>query len=105
MAVLTPYQHIELDDNHVPMISGSNIKVVELVLDHLAYGWSPEELQYQHPYLTMGEIHSALAYYWDHQPEMDTDIEERMARVREMQQATFPSPFVTKLRTAKGVHD
>lgn len=102
MAVLTPYQHIELDDNQIPMISGSSMKVAELVLDHLAYGWSPEELQYQHPYLTMGEIHSALAYYWDHQRELDADIEKRMTRVRELQQSTPPSPFVARLRAEKG---
>lgn len=37
MAVLTPYQHIELNDAGVPMINGTTMKVVELALDHLAY--------------------------------------------------------------------
>ncbi len=50
----TRYEHIILNDAHVPMIAGTTLKVVELVLDHLAYGWSPEELHFQHPYLTMG---------------------------------------------------
>ncbi len=26
-----------------------------------SYGWSAEELQFQHPYLSLGQIHSALA--------------------------------------------
>jgi len=51
------------------------MKVVELVLDSQAYGWSPEELQFQHPYLTLGQIHSALAYYWDHQETLDQHID------------------------------
>jgi hypothetical protein len=29
------------------------------------------ELLEQHPQLTLGQIFSALAYYWDHQSEMD----------------------------------
>jgi uncharacterized protein (DUF433 family) len=42
------------------------MKVIELVREQDAYGWSPEELHFQHPYLSLGQIHSALAYYWDH---------------------------------------
>jgi hypothetical protein len=29
------------------------------------------ELLEQHPQLTLGQIFSALAFYWDHQSEMD----------------------------------
>jgi len=39
---------------------GTTLKVVELVLEQMAYGWSPEELHFQHPYLTLGQIYSAL---------------------------------------------
>ena len=55
----TRYEHIILSDKDVPTIAGTTMKVVELVLDHLAYGWSPEELKFQHPHLTMGQVHSA----------------------------------------------
>ena len=50
----TRYEHIILNDADVPMIAGTTMKVIELVLDHLAYGWSPEGLHFQHPNLTMG---------------------------------------------------
>ncbi len=53
----TRYEHIILDEARVPLIAGTRVKVIELVLDHLAYGWSPEELHFQHPHLTMGQIH------------------------------------------------
>ena len=46
MSVETRYEHIEINKNQVPMISGTSMKVVELVLAHLAYGWSPEELHF-----------------------------------------------------------
>ncbi len=74
------------------------MKFIELVLEKMAYGWSPEELYFQHPYLTLGQIHSALAYYWDHQEELDEDIERRLARVDQMQQTTNPTPLVARLK-------
>lgn len=53
------------------------MKVIELVREQQAYGWSPEELYVQHPYLSLAEIHSALAYYWDHKAELDQDMVRR----------------------------
>ena len=98
----TEYEHIVLNQDQVPTISGTNMKVTELILDHVAYGWSPEELHFQHSYLTMGQIHSALAYYWDHKPDIDRDIERRLQLVDQVQQATQPPPLVERLR-AKGL--
>ncbi len=57
------YEHITLNEDRVPGIAGTTMKVVELVVEQQAYGWSPEELDFQHPYPTLGQIHSALAYY------------------------------------------
>jgi uncharacterized protein (DUF433 family) len=53
----TSYEHIRLDDRGVPFIAGTTMKVVEVVMAQKAYGWSPEELHFQHPYLTMSQIH------------------------------------------------
>jgi hypothetical protein len=78
------------------------MKVVELVLDHKAYGWSPEELHFQHPHLTLGQIYSALAYYWDHQEELDQDIERRLQRVDQIQQGLKQTPLEARLK-AKGM--
>jgi hypothetical protein len=35
---------IELDDRGVAWIGGTKVKVTEVVLDKIAYGWSPEEI-------------------------------------------------------------
>jgi uncharacterized protein (DUF433 family) len=96
------YKHVVLNDKSVPIISGTNMKVIELVLERMAYGWSPEELHFQHPYLTLGQIHSALAYYWDHQEELDRDIDRRLEFVDQIQRTTEPSPLVARLK-AKGL--
>jgi len=75
---------IEIDDQGIPWISGANTKVVEVVLDKMAYGWSPEEMHRQHSHLSMAQIHAALSYYYEHQAEVDADIERRNRYVEEM---------------------
>lgn len=100
--IATQYEHIVLNEANVPIISGTNMKVVELVLEKMAYGWSAEELHFQHPYLTLGQIHSALAYYWDHQEELERDIERRLELVDQIQQAMEPPPLLARLK-AKGL--
>jgi len=97
----TRYEHIVLNEARVPMIAGTTMKVIELALDHLAYGWSPEELHFQHPHLSLGQIHSALAYYWDHRAELDEDIERRLQLVDQLQQ-TMPSTSLAERLKARG---
>ncbi len=102
LATKTRYEHIVLDEDKIAIIAGTNMKVIELVLDRTAYGWSPEELQFQHPYLTLGQIHSALAFYWDHQDELDHEIEKRLRQVEKVQKASRPSSLEARLK-AKGL--
>jgi uncharacterized protein (DUF433 family) len=94
----TAYEHVVLDEQGVALIEGTTMKVIELVLDTTTYGWSPEETQYQHPYLSLGQVHSALAYYWDHQEELDADIARRLVYVDELRQANPPSSLLARLR-------
>jgi uncharacterized protein (DUF433 family) len=96
--VETRYAHIVLEDTGVPHIAGTTMKVVELVTAHQAYGWGPEELAVNFPYLTRGQIYSALAYYWDHQAELDADIARRAALADELQRNAPPHPLLTRLR-------
>jgi uncharacterized protein (DUF433 family) len=98
MSTTTAHKYIELDANNVPIITGTTMKVIELVAGQLANGWSPEELHFQHPYLSMSQIHSALAYYWDHQSELDADIQRREQYAIQHQQSAGQSPLVQKLR-------
>jgi uncharacterized protein (DUF433 family) len=98
----TTYAHIVLDDSGIPYLADTNTKVIELVLDKVAYGWSAEELHLQHPRLTLGQIHSALAYYWDHQDELDADIQRRLEFVESVRKNSPATPLVVKLK-AKGL--
>ncbi len=100
--VETRYEHITLSDTAVPVITGTTMKVIELVQEYLAYGWSPEELHFQHPYLTLGQVYSALAYYWDHKEELDRDIERRLELVTRLRRSSRPSRLTARLE-AQGV--
>ncbi len=102
MLTQTGYEHVELDEKYGPVMSGTTMKVVEVALEHLAYGWSPEELKYQHPYLSLGQIYSALAYYYDHKEELDKDIERRLKQIDGFQ-AELPEPSLRKKLEAKGL--
>jgi hypothetical protein len=92
--ITTRYEHSVLGETQLPIITSTTMKVIELVLDHLAYGWSPAELHCQRPYLPMGQIPSALADYRDHKAELHLDIEQRLQFVDQVQQTTKPVPEV-----------
>ncbi len=95
----TRYEHIVLNEDDVPSIVGTTMKVVDLGVEQQAYGWSPEELHFQHPYLTLGQIYSALAYYRDHREELDRDIQRRFEHVTGLLRTSHPAPLAVRLKT------
>lgn len=97
----TRYEHVVLQDS-VPVIAGTTMKVTQLVAETMAYGWSPEELHFQHPHLSMGQIHSALAYYWDHAQDLDREIQRSLDLGDQIRQAAETSPLRSRLK-AKGL--
>ena len=92
---------IELDENGVAWISGTKVKVIEVVLDKLAQGSSPEEIHFQYPHLSLAQIHSALAYYYDHQAELDEEIQRRWLEVNRLAASESNSPLQQRLRELK----
>lgn len=90
--------HIEIDERDVAWITGANTKVIEVILDKLAYGWSPEEIHFQHPTLSLAQIHAALTYYYDHQAELDTEIMRQLKEVEAFAEAAKDSPARRRLR-------
>jgi uncharacterized protein (DUF433 family) len=97
-APVVTYPHVELDEQDVPIIVGTTMKVVELVMAQQAHGWSPEELHFQHPYLSMSQVYGALTYYWDHKAELDADIAARTAYVEQARNEAPASPLAARLR-------
>ena len=90
--------HIQLDDEGVAWIENTKVKVIEVVLDKLAHGSSPEEMHFQYPHLSLAQIHAALAYYYDHQAELDAEIQRRWQEVNDLAAQEADSPLRQRLR-------
>jgi uncharacterized protein (DUF433 family) len=95
-AVIESY--IEIDENNVAWIADTKVKVIEIAVDKLAHGSSPEELHFQYPHLSMAQIHSALAYYYDHREELEMEILKRLREVNELAAQNADSSLQQKLR-------
>ena len=94
----TTTAHIYLDDRGRAWIDDTHTKVIEVVLDKLAYGWSPEEIHVQHAYLSMAQIHAALSYYYDHQAEFDAEIARQLQEFDALRATVEDSPIRQRLR-------
>ena len=75
------YEHIGTRSDGAVIIVPSGFKVRMLAERYLS-GSSVEDLHGDYPFLTFGQIHAALAYYWDHKEIVDAQIAagEAMAR-------------------------
>ena len=101
MRKLTPSgtSHILLDEQGRAWIDDTNVKVIEVVLDKLGYGFSPEEILAAYPgTFTLAQIHAAFAYYYDHQAEFDTEIERQDKEYKRLRAENLNSPIHQKLR-------
>ena len=58
-----------------PRIEGHRIRVMDIVTWHEKRGLSPDEILDLYPGITLADIHAALAYYFDHQEEIESDFE------------------------------
>lgn len=93
--------YIEIDENQIAWIADTKVKVIEVALDKLAHGSSPEEIHFQHPGLSMAQIHAALSYYYSHREELDREILQRLNKVNKLAANSQNSPLQKKLRKLK----
>ncbi len=95
------YAHITIGPDNVPMLAGTRIKVVEIVQDHLVHGWQAEEIHREFPQLSLGQIHSTLGYYYDHQEEINADIQRRREVAEDIRGRLGEGPVTDVLRSTK----
>ena len=58
-----------------PIVSGTRI-TVRSIAGYYQMGMSIDEILTTMPHLTASQVHSALAYFFDHQEEIDFDLKE-----------------------------
>jgi len=99
MSVAIKYPHIEkLEGEPARLERLPRIRVAQIAMDYLEYGWSVDEMCHQHPYLTLAEAHSAMAYYFDHESEVHREIKEEISQVERDQSQSQRSPIYYRLR-------
>ena len=64
----------------------------------IAHGWSPEEIHFQHAHLSLGQIHAALGYCYDHKKEIDDHIESSLKEAERRRAQSGESPIRKRLR-------
>lgn len=92
---------IELDDRGMAWIAGTKVKVTEVVLDKVANGSSPEEIHFQHPNLSLAQIHGALTYYYENQDRIDEQIRRGLAESDKLALQLSDAEFRRKLLDLK----
>ena len=84
MRTVEPITHIRRDERGVAWIADTNTKVIEVVLDQAAYGWDAAEIHAAHPHLSLAQIHAALAFYHDHQGELEAQVQRQIDNYRRL---------------------
>jgi uncharacterized protein (DUF433 family) len=93
-------QHIEMRPSAIhgqkACIAGTRISVQDIYVWHELMGKSPDQIASEYPFLTLAQVHSALAYYYDNAEE----IREQVKRGRdeaERMKTTNPSKLSARL--------
>lgn len=93
-------QHIEITPGVCggkPRIAGRRITVQNVALWHERQGKTVDEIATEYD-LSLGDVHAALAYYYDHKQEVDRRVAEGEAYAERARSET-PSPLKQKLGT------
>ena len=99
MTAATAYPHVEKtghDPAHLQRLP--RIRIAQIVVDYLNHGWSADEIVIHYPHLKPAEVHSAMAYYFDHEDEIDGEIADEQLLIAELLKNTPPTPAETRLR-------
>jgi uncharacterized protein (DUF433 family) len=84
-----------------PRIADTRMTVADVVLMYLRLGQSLEEIAGKYD-LPLAALYAAMAYYYDHQEEIDRSIAEDRAFAEAFRQNN-PSPLLAKLQALKRV--
>ena len=98
MAQDITYPHVTFNTQGTPCIDGTRHRVIDIVADHVAHGYSAAQIVEHSPDLTPAHVHAALAYYYDHQDAMDAALLASYRATEHLRHQHTPHP---KLVTAR----
>lgn len=80
-----------------PCIAGTRVRVWDVYVLHELEGQSPDEITAAYPGITLAQVHAALAYYFDHKTEIDSQMKAADERIEALKKLTGPGPLAEKL--------
>src|SRR5713226_622478 len=86
------YPHLTVNTRGVLCIDGTRHRVIDIVADHVAHGYSAAQIVEQYPDLTPAQVHAALTYYYDHQDEMDAAFMASYVQAEQQRRHHAPPP-------------
>jgi uncharacterized protein (DUF433 family) len=93
-------QHIEMRPSaihgHKACIAGTRISVQDIYVWHELMGKTPDAIVQEYPFLSLAQIHSALAYYYDHPQEIRGQVQQGRKEAERIR-ATNPAKLPAKL--------
>ena len=96
------YPHIIKEDGKPARLERHpRVRVAQVVMDYLAYGWSADEIHRQHRHLGLAEVHAAMGYYYDNQAEIDSEIAAELEEVDRSLGANSRSAVWLKLKAQR----
>src|SRR5262245_52830786 len=100
MSTEVTYPHIEkIEGSSARLKRLPRVRVAQIVIDYLNHGWSADEICIHYPHLKPAEVHSAMAYYFDHQSEIDDEIAEEQQLIDESRRTAKPTDVELRLRS------
>lgn len=98
--------HIELRQNRAGQdrayVSGTRVRVQDIYALAEIQGLSPDQIVEQLPHLTLGQVHAALAYYFDHREQILSEMREDEQFVQAFRRQTGPGPLEQRLNETNG---
>ena len=86
-ATLTTFElPLRLDAQGIIRVGRSRV-TLDTVIAAFRQGASPEAIARQFPAVTLAEVYGAIAYYLQHQPEMDAYLQARLAAAGPLNEA------------------
>ena len=88
-------KHIEIrknrDGQDRAFIVGTRVRVQDIYVDSEVLGKSPEEIVAALPHLTLSQVHTALANYFDHREEILDELRQDEQFVALLKEQTGPN--------------
>jgi uncharacterized protein (DUF433 family) len=86
-------------------IAETRIRVQDIYALSELQGLTPDQIVRSLPHLTLGQVHAALAYYFDHRDEILNEVREEQALASKYRETLGPGPLETKLKVTDAARD